>query len=158
MRVAVVLLLATIAGAQNLTPLATHTTANLRGVSAPSNTVVWASGTGGTYLRTTDAGQTWTVSRVPGAEQLDFRDIEAFNENVAYLLSAGPGTVSRIYKTTDGGSHWTLQLKNEDPRGFYDCMAFWDETHGIALGDSIDGEFQLFSTDDGEHWHQLPTN
>jgi photosystem II stability/assembly factor-like uncharacterized protein len=158
MRLAVVLLLATFAGAQNLTPLATHTTANLRGVSAPSNTVVWASGTGGTYLRTTDAGQNWTVSRVPGAEQLDFRDVEAFNENVAYLLAAGPGTLSRIYKTTDGGSHWTLQLKNEDPRGFYDCMAFWDQTHGIALGDSIDGEFQLFATDDGEHWHQLPTN
>ena len=158
MRLAVVLLLATFAGAQNLTPLATHTTANLRGVSAPSNTVVWASGTGGTYLRTTDAGQTWTVSRVPGAEQLDFRDVEAFNENVAYLLAAGPGPISRIYKTTDGGSHWTLQLKNEDPRGFYDCMAFWDQTHGIALGDSIDGEFQLFATDDGEHWHQLPTN
>lgn len=158
MRLAVVLLLASFASAQNLQVLATHTTSNLRGVSAPSNSVIWASGSKGTYLRSTDAGQTWIAAQLPNAESLDFRDVEAFDENVAYLLAAGPGALSRIYKTTDAGSHWTLQLKNEDPRGFFDCMAFWDASHGIALGDSIDGEFQLFLTNDGEHWHQLPTN
>lgn len=158
MPLVLILGLATLASAQNLQVLAAHTTANLRGVSAPSNTIIWASGSKGTYLRSTDAGQTWIAAQVPNAESLDFRDVEAFNENVAYLLAAGPGFLSRIYKSTDAGSHWTLQLKNEDPRGFLDCMAFWDATHGIALGDSIDGEFQLFSTDDGEHWHQLPTN
>jgi hypothetical protein len=33
---------------------------------------------------------------VPGAEKLDFRDVEAFGESTAYLLSAGPGEGSRI--------------------------------------------------------------
>jgi photosystem II stability/assembly factor-like uncharacterized protein len=158
MRVALLLLLAATTQAQDFRPQTSHTKSDLRGVSAVSTTITWASGTKGTFLRTTDGGQTWTPSTVPGAEALDFRDIEAFNENVAFLLAAGPGNNSRIYKTADAGAHWTLQLKNEAPRGFYDCMAFWDEKHGILIGDAIEGEFQLFATDDGEHWHQLPTN
>lgn len=143
--------------AQDLEIQVSHTKADLRGVSAVSDTVAWASGTHGTFLRTTDGGHSWAVAQVPGAESLDFRDVEAFSENVAYLLAAGPGSQSAIFKTIDGGKHWTAQLKNEDPRGFYDCMAFWDENHGILLGDAIWGEFQLFATSDGEHWSQLPT-
>ncbi len=52
----------------------------------------------------------------PAPNRSTFRDVEAFNENDAYLLAAGPGATSRIYKTNDAGAHWTLQLKNEDPR------------------------------------------
>ena len=159
MRIALaLLLLAVTTQAQNFTPQQSHTKSDLRGISAVSTSVAWASGTKGTFLRTTDGGQTWTPAIVPGAELLDFRDIEAFNENEAYLMAAGPGATSRLYKTNDAGAHWTLQLKNEAPAGFYDCMTFWDDKHGILLGDSIEGEFQLFATDDGEHWHQLPTN
>src|SRR5262249_35303467 len=54
------------------------TTARLRGVSAVSATVAWASGSDGVYLKTTDGGETWRAASVPGAEALDFRDVEAF--------------------------------------------------------------------------------
>src|SRR5262245_47095907 len=81
----------------------------LRGVSAVSDQIAWASG-GGTGLRTTDGGKTWRRLNVPGAESLDFRDIEAFDANTAYLLSIGEGDKSRIYKTADGGKTWTLQF------------------------------------------------
>ena len=158
MRLSVFFLLIAAAYAQDFRLQASHTKADLRGVSSVSSTIAWASGTKGTFLRTTNGGETWVAASVPGGESLDFRDVQAFSGNVAYLLAAGPGPASRIFKTTDAGAHWTLQLKNEDPRGFYDCMAFWDEKHGIALGDAIEGEFQLFATDDGDHWHQLPTN
>jgi photosystem II stability/assembly factor-like uncharacterized protein len=132
-----------------------RTSENLRGVSAVSAKVVWASGTHGTYLRTTDGGITWVASQVPGAEALDFRDVEAFSTDEAYLLAAGPGEQSRIYKTSDTGKTWSLQFTNHEPKGFYDCMAFWDRMHGIALGDPVNGKFELLATEDGVHWTAL---
>src|SRR5690606_26346845 len=82
-----------------LTPQESGTTALIQAVSVVSEQVVWASGHEGTYLRTTDGGRTWHAAKVPGADTLQFRDIHAVDENTAYLLSAGPGELSRIYKT-----------------------------------------------------------
>ncbi|MEO6588262.1 MAG: oxidoreductase, partial [Pyrinomonadaceae bacterium] len=67
------------------------TKASLRGLSVVSENVVWASGTGGTFLKTVDGGKNWTVGTVPGAEKLDFRDIEAFDAETAYVVSIGEG-------------------------------------------------------------------
>jgi len=136
-----------------------RTDADFRGLSVVSPKVVWVSGTKGIFGRTTDGAETWSVGTVPGAEKLDFRDVKAFGESTAYLLSAGPGEDSRIYKTTDGGKTWALQFKNTDRDAFYDAMAFWDETHGIALGDPVKGRFQLIVTDDGgKNWKPLPAD
>jgi photosystem II stability/assembly factor-like uncharacterized protein len=134
------------------------TNADFRGLSAVSGSVAWVSGTKGTYARTADGGTTWKVGRVPDASKLDFRDVQAFSDRTAYLLSAGPGEQSRIYKTSDGGKTWRLQFKNTDPDGFYDAIAFWDEKNGMALGDPVRGRFQLIATDDGGgHWRPLQT-
>jgi photosystem II stability/assembly factor-like uncharacterized protein len=148
--------------AQQAIPADSHTTESLRGISFLNHSIAWASGTHGTYLRSTDSGRTWLSAQVPGAESLDFRDVQAFSANVAYLLAAGPGDSSRIYKTTDAGQHWTLQFTNSNPKGFFDCMAFWDATHGIAVGDPVpdtEGQlkFELIATDDGTHWNPLPS-
>jgi photosystem II stability/assembly factor-like uncharacterized protein len=130
--------------------------ADFRGLCAVSSEVTWVSGTKGTFARTTDAGKTWSVGTVPDAGKLEFRDVEAFGAATAYLLSAGPGEDSRIYKTTDGGKTWTLQFKNADPKGFFDALAFWDVTHGIALGDPVNEQFQLLVTEDGgANWKPL---
>jgi photosystem II stability/assembly factor-like uncharacterized protein len=138
-----------------------HTTENLRGVSAVSRQVAWASGTHGTYLRTTDGGQTWIPGQVADATTLDFRAVVAFSANEAFLMSAGPGDQSRIYHTSDAGQHWQLQFTNSNPKGFFDSMAFWAPKHGIVLGDPISDEkgkpkFELLATEDGESWHAIP--
>lgn len=137
-----------------------NTTESLRGVSAVSEKVAWASGTHGTYLRTTD-GRTWIPEKVSGAETLDFRGVVAFSADEAFLMSAGPGDQSRIYHTSDAGRHWRLQFSNTNPKGFFDSIVFWDRTHGMVLGDPIADEagnlkFELLMTEDGESWHQLP--
>jgi photosystem II stability/assembly factor-like uncharacterized protein len=108
-------------------------------------------------LRTTDGGATWRAAVVPGAEELDFRDVEAFDANTAYLLSIGKDRQSRIYKTTDGGAHWTLQFTNRLPEAFFDAMAFWDRDHGIAMSDPVNGRFVMVATDNGGRtWTDVP--
>jgi photosystem II stability/assembly factor-like uncharacterized protein len=120
-------------------------TARLRGVSAVSERVAWASGSGATVLRTADGGATWQKLDVT-ADRVDFRDIDAIDENTAYVLSIGNGPASRIYKTTDAGATWTKQFANEDPKVFLDAMSFWDADHGMVIGDSIDGQFCIMTT------------
>jgi photosystem II stability/assembly factor-like uncharacterized protein len=138
-------------------PQSSPTTERLRGVSAASDTVAWASGSKGTVLRTVDGGATWARLVVPGAADLDFRDIEAFGAHIAYVLAIGPGDKSRIYKTLDGGATWALPFTNPDPRAFYDAIAFWNERTGLAVGDPVDGRFTIIRTGDGgATWARLP--
>lgn len=127
----------------------TGLTTRLRGVSAVTDKVAWTSGAQGAVLRTVDGGHTWQRLKIAAAESLDFRDIDAFNDRVAYTLSIGPGEASRIYKTTDGGSRWNLQFINRDLKAFFDAMAFWNEDRGIALSDSVESRFVFLMTNDG---------
>jgi photosystem II stability/assembly factor-like uncharacterized protein len=133
-----------------------NSNADFRGLCAVSSQIAWVSGTKGTWGKTADGGKTWTVATVPGAEKLDFRDVEAFGGNTAYLLSIGTGESSRIYKTTDAGKTWSLQFKNPEPEAFFDAMAFWDEKNGIAISDPVKGQWRLIVTDDGgTNWKPL---
>jgi photosystem II stability/assembly factor-like uncharacterized protein len=137
------------------------TTEDLRGVSAVSTQIEWASGTHGTYVRTTDGGRSWIPAQVPNASGLDFRGVVAFSSDEAFLMSAGPGDHSRIYHTVDAGQHWELQFTNTNPQGFFDSIAFWDSKHGVVVGDPIKDEkgqlkFEILLTDDGKTWQPLP--
>ena len=130
--------------------------ARLRGVSAVNARIAWASGSGSTVLRTDDGGTTWKKLIVT-SDALDFRDIDAIDENTAYVLSIGNGAASRIYKTLDGGATWVLQFRNEDPKAFLDAMSFWDANHGIVIGDSVDGKFYILTTaNGGRDWSRVP--
>lgn len=132
------------------------TKASFRGLSVVNQNIIWASGTGGTFIKTVDGGKTWTVGNVLGADKLDFRDVEAFDANTAYLLSIGPGETSRIYKTTDGGKSWEMQFKNENPKAFFDALAFWDRDNGMAMSDPVDGYFYLLrTTNGGKNWYPV---
>lgn len=129
----------------------------LRGISAVSAEVAWASGREGTVLRTIDGGAHWQAFKVPDAGALDFRDVEGFDADTAVVLSIGPGEASRVYRTEDGGRSWTLALQNHDARAFFDCMAF-EGKRGWMLGDPVDGRFQVYGTvDGGRSWRLLET-
>ncbi|HEV3467705.1 MAG TPA: hypothetical protein VG148_00175, partial [Pyrinomonadaceae bacterium] len=145
------------AGSARWEPQRSGTAVRLRGVSAVSPRVAWASGDRGTFARTVDGGRTWRAGVVPGAEELDFRDVDAFDAETAYLLSIGEGARSRIYKTTDGGRTWSLQFQSARPSAFFDAMAFWDRDHGLAVSDPVDGRFLVITTSDGGRtWRETP--
>ena len=127
-----------------------HTTASLRGVDNTGGGAVWASGTDGTVLRSEDGGYLWQTCAIPpGAEKLDFRGIQAWDENNAIVMSSGPGDQSRLYKTTDGCQSWKLVFTNPDKEGFWDAIRFRDAKHGYLLGDPVRGRFAFFATSDG---------
>ena len=99
-----------------------HTTASLRGIHSIGNGIAWASGTEGTVLRTTDDGATWQrCATPPDADKLDFRGIQAFDQNTAIVMSSGKGDLSRLYKTTDACKSWKLVFTNPDKDGFWDA-------------------------------------
>src|ERR1043166_7905265 len=105
--------------AQAWTPQTSNSTASLRGVHAVTATIVWASGTKGTVLRTIDGATTWESRAIAGAADLDFRAVWAFDEKIAFAMSAGTGEKSRIYKTTDGGA------RSEERRVGKECRSRW---------------------------------
>jgi len=144
-----------------ITPQNSGTTNGLIAVSPVNPQVVWASGRNGTFTVTTDGGNTWNAGVVPGAELLQFRDVQGVSAKVAYLMSIGvSGNPSdfRIYKTVDGGANWTLEFVNQLPGAFYDCFAFWTPKRGIVHSDSVNGVFPDFRTTDGTTWQDISSN
>ena len=127
------------------------TKSHLRGLYMVNDTVAWASGTEGTVLKTTD-GNTWTDVSVPEAEKLDFRDVHAFDEKNALVMNSGNGL--SIFRTSDGGSTWSIVFKEADSSYFFDGMDFNLDGIGYAYGDPIDGRMTLIeSIDFGKHWN-----
>ncbi|MEP6574441.1 MAG: oxidoreductase, partial [Gemmatimonadota bacterium] len=145
----------------SLTPVLTAqqsgVTVRFQAISVINEHVVWVSGTHGTWALTEDGGAHWRSAMVPGADSLEFRDVQGVDARSAYLMSSGTGSVSRIYKTTDGGANWALQFTTPEPKGFFDCLAFWDATHGVVVSDAVDGRLPIYRTTDGVQWTPVPT-
>ncbi len=135
------------------------TDAHFRAVCAISSHVCWVGGTKGQVLRTQDGGQSWQIHHVPGAEALDFRDIHAFDSEVAIAMSAGDADkgAARMYRTEDAGKTWKQVYQTHQKGAFLDGIEFWDKNHGICFGDPIDKKFfVLTTTDGGKNWQEVP--
>jgi len=129
------------------------TTAGLRGIDSVDGSVAWASGTGGTVLRTVDGGAHWTQCAVPDGDKdgatLDFRGVQAWDAMTAIVMASGPGDKSRLYKTLDECKTWVLIYTNPDKDGFWDAVSVADQKSLMILGDPVDGRFSVFDSEDG---------
>lgn len=135
-----------------------NTDAHFRAISAVNQDVVWAGGSKGTVLRTTNGGQNWEVIKVSGAEKLDFRGIKGIAPQTAVAVSAGLAEEgqTRIYRTTDAGKTWDVVWQTDQKGVFLDGVAFWDKSNGIIFGDPIDNHLYLLRTSDGgKTWQRL---
>jgi photosystem II stability/assembly factor-like uncharacterized protein len=149
-RITLLLTVSVLAAAQSTIPSKTPwqmqesgTTAGLRGIYSVDGTVAWASGSGGTVLKTIDGGAHWTQCAVPDAAKdgatLDYRGVQAWDAKTAIVMASGPGEKSRLYKTIDGCKTWIVLLSNEDMEGFWDALKLWTPKDGFLAGDPVDG-------------------
>ena len=146
LRVLILLLTCTTAASAQWTLQNSGTTASLRGIDSLGNGVAWASGTGGTVLRTEDGGNHWQLCKTPpDAEKLDFRGVQALDAKTAVVMSSGKGDLSRLYKTTDSCQTWRLVFTNPDADGFFDALHVTDHM-GVVVGDPVGGRFALFAS------------
>lgn len=123
--------------------------ASIRGLCVVNEDIIWLSGSGGTVAKSVDKGVTWMLLPVDGGEALDFRDIQAFDEHIAVIMSSGPGNKSKVFKTVNGGSSWEVVHANTDKEGFFNGMAFWDDQNGILAGDPLNQHLYIAITSDG---------
>lgn len=125
-------------------------------VSPIDGDTAWVAGVGGRWGRTLDGGASWETAVVPGADSLQFRDVEAFDASTAVLLSIGTGEESRVYRTGDGGATWDETFRMDHPEGFLDCFDFWDADRGLLYGDAVDGGLWVAVTEDGgRSWRRI---
>ncbi len=140
-----------------LKQLSSGKSTSMRGLAVVSNQVAWVSGSNGHVGKTTDGGSTWEWTQPKGYEKLDFRDIEAFDDQNAIIVNAG--SPAYILLTSDGGKNWKEVYKNTDSLIFLDGMGFWNRNEGIIFGDPIADKMQLLKTTDGGlTWKDISAN
>lgn len=139
------------------------TNTSLRGMSIPSEEVIWVSGSNGSIGKSVDAGRTWRWIIVAGLEKRDFRDIEAFDSSTAIAMAVDNPAI--IVKTTDGGATWNKVFEREMPGMFLDAMDFKNKKEGICIGDPLDisqkgtKQFYIIRTfDGGNTWKEIELN
>lgn len=127
---------------------------SIRALEVLSDEVVWFAGSGGVYGYTEDGGANWVVDSLEAeGERPHFRAIAATNEAVFLLSISSPAL---LFKTTNKGKDWHLVYRENHPDVFYDAMAFWDDQHGIAMGDPTDGCLSVILTSDGGNtWEKV---
>jgi len=125
---------------------------SMRGLYNVNKNTTWASGTGGVILIYNK--NKWKVIKEKSFENLDFRDIHAFNKKEAVIMSSGDGC--EIYKTSNGGEKWVKVYENKEEGIFFDGMDFWDDKNGLAFSDPINNQLYIISTNNGgSSWKKL---
>jgi photosystem II stability/assembly factor-like uncharacterized protein len=91
-----------------------------------NNTIGYAVGGNGLFLKTTDGGLTWTVAFI--SPYTNLTGLHFTTPEVGYINNAGA-----IYRTEDGGISWNVQKIN--PLSIIHQIQFANDTVGYALGD-----------------------
>ena len=141
-------------------------------ISIADENVVWATAFDGSgsgenmqqFTKTTDGGNSWESYNIDiGNLNLGISMIHAYNEQIAWLVAypRGANQTGGIFKTDDGGLNWSRQnsADYDTSSSFANVVYFWDENIGFAQGDPINGEFELYVTQNGgDNWTQVPGN
>lgn len=132
----------------------TGTKASLRGISAPNNQVIWATGSQATVVVSQDGGNSWDNVSPEGFKELEFRSVHAWSRDRACIASAGTPAV--ILLTEDGGVSWNETHREASDKAFFDGLKFWDAKNGIAFSDPVGTTLLIVeSKDGGRSWETI---
>ncbi|WP_198944494.1 WD40/YVTN/BNR-like repeat-containing protein [Robiginitalea sediminis] len=85
-----------------------------------------------------------------------FPEFRAVAHTASDFFMLSVGSPALLYKTGDQGQ-MELVYREEGEGVFYDAMAFWDDTDGIAVGDAMDGCLSMILTrNGGQDWEKVP--
>lgn len=127
---------------------------SIRAIQALDDQSMWFAGSEGIYGFTQNGGKDWTLDSLKtDSTAPHFRSI-AVTEQAVHLLSIGSPAL--LYRSTDQGQNWSIVYQEDHPATFYDAMVFWDDQHGIAMGDPTDGCLSVIRTEDGgQSWTKV---
>lgn len=140
-----------------VTELDTKSDALIIGLQSFNDSIVWASGTYSTLMKSNNEGNDWEIFTYPNVDSLQFRDVHPISDKEAIVLSAGEGKLSQIfYFHEETGWRKVFQMNHE--HGFIDALQFWENGQGLVYGDAIDSlAYILKTTDFGRSWDRIPT-
>ncbi|MBO9702031.1 MAG: choice-of-anchor L domain-containing protein, partial [Sporocytophaga sp.] len=93
-------------------------------------------GSTGTIIRTVNGGTdnfTASVSVSPAATNINFKDVQYVNENLAFAVGANTSNQGVIYKSVNGGASWTQE--SVTGASSLNAVYFVDASFGFAAGD-----------------------
>ena len=127
---------------------------SIRAIEVIDKNTVWFAGSKGIHGSTKNAGNTWDIDSIKiGKTALEFRAISITEDAIFLLNVASP---AYLLKSVDQGDNWDIVYQENHPDCFYNSMKFWDNQHGIAVGDPIEGCLSVLLTNDGgNHWRKL---
>lgn len=117
-----------------------------RGLASLGDSAVWLSSNSG-EVWFFKLGFGWENRSPQGYDSIQWRDIEAFNDSSALILSAGSPAL--VLRTEDYGLSWQETFRDNHPAIFYDAMDFWDSQRGVAFADAQNEYLGFMQTQDG---------
>jgi photosystem II stability/assembly factor-like uncharacterized protein len=141
----------------------------LRGVFAFSDGKVWAVGTDGAVLKSTDNGATWQTVNISGAIDYHLNAVFFANANIGCIVGEKKADPDRfkgkIYRTTNGGVTWDAPVNFQQGHEPTKYIPFKDVVFQIReygnpnWGYIAAGEGWIYKTTDGGYtWSREPVD
>ncbi len=140
-------------------------------MSAADSNAVWGTafdpsnptGACSQFTRTSNGGNTWTPGVINNTTGLASSMIFAISAAKAYvpMYKVSGNNPQGIYMTSDSGATWTRQATASfsNSTSFPDCIHFFDANTGWALGDPINGGYEMYTTTNGgTTWTSVPSS
>lgn len=125
--------------------------ADLHNIFFVDNSVGWiVTHSTGAILHTKDAGENWVVQA--RHDSISYEDIHFLDEYTGWVS----GEEGLLYKTTDGGKHWSKHQIADEKSWIY-AIHFFNEEHGIATGLRTGKPRKVFlkTVDGGKTWNSI---
>ncbi|WP_164549863.1 T9SS type A sorting domain-containing protein [Nonlabens ponticola] len=106
------------------------------------------------FSKSEDGGETWDSGQfVLGEVGLGISDISALSATMCYVAAYPRDSDHQggLWQTVDGGDSWTMLTTTQfsNSNSFPNVVHFFNDNEGIVIGDPINNQWELYTTQDG---------